>query len=128
MNLSDSNNPSTDEPNPSVLILQNQDGYFLSKSGQWLDGREPAALYRTVHRDEAVNQLFEANSQDYNLRISILSCDINSKKHPLIPDDILPPPLENPESEVISNEIDHTSTNNNEYNSEFSLTSGQHIL
>lgn len=76
-----------------MFILQNQDGYFLSKSGEWLDGREPVALYRTVYKDEAVNQLFETNSQDYNLRINIISCEANPKKIPIIADELLPPPL-----------------------------------
>jgi hypothetical protein len=74
-----------------MYILHNQDGYFLTKSGDWSDGRELAPLFKTIHKDEAINQLFEANSKDYNLRLSLLECEINSKKMPLIPDDKLPP-------------------------------------
>lgn len=75
-----------------MFILQNQDGYFLAKSGNWADGRDPNALFRTLYRDEAVNQLFEANSKDYNLRITILSCEMNPKKVPIIEKALLPPP------------------------------------
>lgn len=79
-----------------MYILHNQDGYFLTKSGEWSDGRELPPLFKTIHKDEAINQLFEANSKDYNLRISLLECEINSKKMPLIPDEKLPPVLEKP--------------------------------
>ncbi len=79
-----------------MYILHNQDGYFLTKSGDWADGREVGALYKTIHKDEAINQLFEVNSKDYNLRISLLECEVNSKKLPLIPNDKLPPILEEP--------------------------------
>jgi len=79
-----------------MYILHNQDGYFLTKSGDWADGRELATLYKTIHKDEAINQLFEVNSKDYNLRISLLECEVNSKKQPLIPADKLPPAAEEP--------------------------------
>lgn len=94
-----------------MFILQNQDGYFLSKSGDWLDGREPSALFRTELKDEAVNQLFETNSQDYSLRITILECESSSKKHPIIPVEQLPPPLSNSSDEIIS-DIEMSPVNN----------------
>jgi len=74
-----------------MFILQNQDGYFLSKSGDWVDGREPNTLFRTLFKDEALNQLFESNSQDHSLRITIFTCEANTKKQPVIPEDQLPP-------------------------------------
>ncbi|MFT7491427.1 MAG: hypothetical protein ACI80S_001018 [Pseudohongiellaceae bacterium] len=76
-----------------MYILHNQDGYFLTKSGDWSDGRELPPLFKTMHKDEAINQLFETNSKDYKLRLSLLECEINSKKMPLIPDEKLPPVL-----------------------------------
>lgn len=98
-----------------MYILHNQDGYFLTKSGDWSDGRELAPLFKTIHKDEAMNQLFEANSKDYNLRISILECEINSKKMPLIPDDKLPPVLEKllDESDLFENKISNITEQNN---------------
>ena len=77
-----------------MYILHNQDGYFLTKSGDWVDGRELAPIFKTIHKDEAINQLFEVNSKDHNLRISLLECEVNSKNMPLIPTDKLPPALE----------------------------------
>ncbi|MDO3388685.1 hypothetical protein QWI17_22755 [Gilvimarinus sp. SDUM040013] len=76
-----------------VFIIQNQDKLFLSKQRAWVDGREPAGLYRTPHRDEAVNEKFEVNAKDYSQRVSLVSCALNERGVPLIDPDILPPPL-----------------------------------
>ena len=76
-----------------MYILQNQEGYFLAKSGQWTDGREPSQLFRTAHQDEAANQLFEVNSRDYSLRIKMVNCETNPKGIPIIAEEQLPPPL-----------------------------------
>lgn len=86
-----------------MYIIRNQDGYFLakpglSKCGEWADGREPSYLFRTQYRDEATNQLFETNSKDFSLRLSVVECDTNSKGLPIIPDELLPPPLPIPET------------------------------
>lgn len=97
-----------------MFILQNQDGYFLSKSGDWADGREPNALFRTNHKDEALNQLFESNSQDYSLRITIFECEASSKKQPIIPEDQLPPA----KLEDIEVEKEHNDTREDTLNSE----------
>ncbi len=72
-------------------ILQNQDHYFFGKDKSWVDGRDNNALFKTAHKDEALNQLFEANSRDVTLRIQVIACDIDPKGRPLVPDDILPP-------------------------------------
>jgi hypothetical protein len=74
-----------------MYVIQNQHDYFLAKNGEWLDGREPTQLYKTNHKDEALNQMFEANSRDYSLRLQLLDCEINAKKQPIIPEDKLPP-------------------------------------
>jgi hypothetical protein len=97
-----------------MYILHNQDGYFLTKSGDWSDGRELPPLFKTIHRDEAVNQLFETNSKDYNLRISLLECEINSKNMPLIPDEKLPSVLQKPvdSNNLFDNDIFKTEASN----------------
>jgi hypothetical protein len=82
----------------TLYILQNQHGYFLKKSTtnklkEWTDGREPQLLFRTIHKDEALNMLVETNSQAVDLRISIKEYPSNPKKHPVIPTEELPPPL-----------------------------------
>jgi hypothetical protein len=76
-----------------VLILQNQAKLFLGKQNQWLDGRDLALLYKTEHKDEAVNQVFEASSKDYTQRIKIISCPVNEKGLPIIDPEIMPEPI-----------------------------------
>ncbi len=75
----------------TIFLLQNQHKSFLNKQGEWCDGREAASLYRTVHRDEALNQMIEVNSRDYTLRIKILECETNDRGLPLLKDEDLPP-------------------------------------
>ena len=58
-----------------LYILQNQDKYFLSKHGEWVDGTDLKELFKTPYRDVAVNQLFEVNAHDHTQRIQILDLD-----------------------------------------------------
>ena len=88
----------------NLFLIHNQDGYFLGKSGDWLDGREPTQLFRTQHKDEAVNQLFEANSPNVEWRLSILECPAKSRLIPDIPEEKMPPPLLKPNKEEASEE------------------------
>ncbi|MCV6622516.1 MAG: hypothetical protein OIF51_12280 [Cellvibrionaceae bacterium] len=84
-----------------VFILQNQDGYFLSKQKEWVDGRDASVLYRSPHRDEALNQMVEVNSKDYTQRISIVDCQLSEKRHPILDPDSLPEPkIELPEEQI----------------------------
>ncbi|WP_020207498.1 hypothetical protein [Gilvimarinus chinensis] len=76
-----------------VYIIQNQDKLFLGKQRTWLDGRDPAALYRSPHKDEAVNEKFEINAKDYTQRVKLVACGLNERGQPAIDPDILPPPL-----------------------------------
>lgn len=78
---------------PEVYILQNQDNLFLGKKRTWLDGRELTALYRTLNKDEAINEMCETNSKDYTQRIHLVPCSIDAKKLPVIDPDIMPEPL-----------------------------------
>jgi len=110
-----------------MFILQNQDGYFLSKSGDWVDGREPNTLFRTLHKDEALNQLFESNSQDYSLRITIFDCEANSKKQPIIPEEQLPPPkLDNSESENNNDDTRADAVNSENFKEESLFANSNH--
>lgn len=76
-----------------VFVLQNQNQLFLSKQNEWVDGREPQSLFKCAHKDEALNQLIEVNSKDYQQRIKIVSCPANPKGVPELAEDILPPPI-----------------------------------
>lgn len=91
-----------------VYIIQNQDKLFLSKQRTWVDGREPAGLYRTAHRDEAINEKFEVNAKDYSQRVALVSCTLNERGVPMIDPEILPPPLPKAKDEA-SLTLDFTS-------------------
>ncbi len=75
----------------TIFLLQNQYKLLLNKHGEWCDGREASTLYRSVHHDEALNQMVEANSRDYTLRLKILECETNDRGIPLLKDEDLPP-------------------------------------
>lgn len=76
-----------------LFILQNQDKLFLGRQNNWLDGRDLAALYKTAHKDEAINQMVEASAKDYRQRIKMLSCSANEKGLPVIAPELMPEPL-----------------------------------
>ncbi|BFM13973.1 hypothetical protein R50073_01560 [Maricurvus nonylphenolicus] len=83
-----------------VFVLQNQLKQFLTKSGEWSDGRDANSLYRSEHKDEAINQQFEVSSKDYTLRISLLKCTLNDRRNPIIPEEHLPEPMAMPDVEA----------------------------
>lgn len=74
-----------------LFILQNQDQLFLGKQKDWLDGRDLGSLFKTAHKDEAINQMFEVGSKDYTQRVKVLSCTANEKGLPIIDPELLPP-------------------------------------
>ncbi|WP_341936661.1 hypothetical protein [Marinimicrobium sp. C2-29] len=67
-----------------LYILQNQEGLFLGKQKDWLDGRDRGALYKTPHRDEAVNLKVEVSAKDFEQRITIHSCQTDERGLPVI--------------------------------------------
>lgn len=77
----------------TTFILQNQDLLFYGKNKEWVDGYDANALYKTPHKDEAVNQMFEITSKDYKQRVKVLTCDLNDKGLPVIDSAIMPAPL-----------------------------------
>jgi hypothetical protein len=86
----------------TLYTLHNQRGYFLQKKSAdkiskashiWGDAQELSKVFRTTHKDEAINMMFEAGSQDVELRISIKEYPANTKGLPTIPADDLPAPL-----------------------------------
>lgn len=75
-----------------VYVLTNQQQQFLSKSNEWIDGREAGKLFRSEHKDVAINQMFEANTRDVSLRIELLQCELNGKGQPQVPAEALGDP------------------------------------
>ncbi len=76
------------------FILQNQHKLFLGKQSTWVDGRDPGALYKTAHKDEAINQKVEASAKDFTQRVQLLACGLNEKGQPLLLPEWLPEPMQ----------------------------------
>ncbi len=76
-----------------TFILQNQDNLFFGKNKDWVDGYDANAVYKTLHKDEAVNQMFEITSKDYKQRVKVISCELDEKALPIIDSEIMPAPL-----------------------------------
>lgn len=76
-----------------TFILQNQDNHFFGKNKEWLDGYDANSLYKTIHKDEAINQMVEISSKDYKQRVKIIACNLDEKGLPLIALEIMPAPL-----------------------------------
>jgi len=55
----------------TLYTLRNQHRQWLDKSLNWVDHCPPGQLFKTPHRDVAVNQLVELNSRDISLRGAI---------------------------------------------------------
>lgn len=76
-----------------TFILQNQDKHFFGKNKEWVDGYDTNALFKTIHKDEAINQMVEISSKDYKQRVKVIACDLDEKGLPIIKSDIMPAPL-----------------------------------
>ena len=69
-----------------VFVVCNQYGQFLGKQSQWLDESEPSAVWRSPHRDVALNYLIENSARDIEQRLTLLQCPLNEKDIPLLGD------------------------------------------
>lgn len=69
----------------TIFILQNQHQQYLEKSLEWNNEAAANQLFKTPHKDVALNQLMELNSKDILLRASVISCELNSAGNPVLP-------------------------------------------
>jgi len=69
----------------SVFLLQNQQRQFLDKDKEWVTGNDAKTFFFSPHYDVALNQLIEINSKDHSLRGAVISCELDSKGHPELP-------------------------------------------
>lgn len=76
-----------------VFILQNQDKLFFGKNKEWVDGYDANALYKTLHKDEAINQMVEITAKNYQQRVKVIACNVDEKALPMIDSEIMPAPL-----------------------------------
>lgn len=66
----------------SLFIIQNSRGEFLEKNMEWSAGIDANALFKTPHKDVALNQLVELNSKDFTLRAQVIPCETDEKGRP----------------------------------------------
>lgn len=68
----------------TVFVIKNQLGLYLTKQQEWANGADNQSLFRTQHRDEAINTVFEVSSRDIYLRAEALDCELDAKGHPIV--------------------------------------------
>ena len=54
-------------------LLKNQHNQFLDRSGTWVDSQTESSLFKTIHKDEAINQKVELIVKNPELRIFVES-------------------------------------------------------
>jgi len=69
----------------TIYILQMSDGRFLNKGLDWTATNHHRDLFRSEHRDIALNKLIELNAKDIDLRAKVVSCELDAKGKPLLP-------------------------------------------
>lgn len=67
-----------------LFILRDAVGNLLTKDLSWASDCAVTELFRTPHKDVALNQLLEINAGDVELRAQIVACDADSKNRPII--------------------------------------------
>lgn len=67
-----------------VFIVRNQQGLYLSKQREWISGSDAQHLYRTAHKDDAINTVFEVSSKDVHVRATAVACALNDKGQPQV--------------------------------------------
>jgi hypothetical protein len=64
-----------------VYIIRNQHHLYLNKQGEWVDGSDSHCLFRTAHRDEALNMKVELSVRDPQLRLALVAGALDEKGH-----------------------------------------------
>lgn len=78
----------------TVFVIRNQNGHYLGRHGEWLDGSHVPALFRSEHRDVAVNELVEVNLRDFDLRGEIIGYEVGESGYPVV--EVLNPVVDTP--------------------------------
>lgn len=71
-----------------LYIIKDQHNRILDKQSGWAGHKKNSLFFRSPHYDEALNKLVELSSHDIKLRGSVISCDTDKNKHPILPEDI----------------------------------------
>lgn len=73
----------------SVFIIQNDQGQFLDKHKEWTTADDAEHVFKSPHKDLAVNQLFETTSKDLGTRAKVVEAQADTRGLPIVSD--LPP-------------------------------------
>jgi hypothetical protein len=92
-----------------VYVIRNQQGHYWGKSKQWVDGSDSRAVMRAKHRDEAVNNLFELSSKDFELRGEVVAAEVNERGEPIIEPSQIPLPMEPEADQPVQAQASETS-------------------
>ena len=90
------------------FILKNQDGRYLGRCGEWVDGSDSSRVAQYNHRDEASNTVFELSSKDFGLRAEILEVRLEDSKLPKL--EVSPVPLtrfDKTDDEIVEPEVEN---------------------
>lgn len=60
-----------------VYLLKNQKDEFLDRSGDWVKSGDEKTLFKTIHKDEAINQRVEYTVKNPEMRIFIETAAVN---------------------------------------------------
>ena len=66
----------------TVYIIQSEAGKFLDKDLAWVAAADANSLFRTPHKDVALNQLIEINTRDISLRARVVTCQTDDRGRP----------------------------------------------
>lgn len=80
----------------TVFAIKNQHGLYLNKHQEWVDSHDSQSLFRTTHKDEAINTVFEMSSRDIYVRAEVIACAVDEKGN-LLADAIAAEPVIAPE-------------------------------
>lgn len=64
----------------TAYVVRNQLGQYLTKKAEWCSGRDASIVFCKPHFDEALNQLFEINTKDIELRGKVVEIEVDDKK------------------------------------------------
>lgn len=62
-----------------VYLLKNQHNHYLDRAGEWVHPDSGKTLFRTVYKDEAINQKVEHTVKDPELRLMVTEASLGDK-------------------------------------------------
>lgn len=98
---------------PQQFLLKNQYGQFLLKSGEWNTPKQHLkSLQMTPHKDEAINTKIEITVKSPDVRVEIVSADIDERRMPIMTDALLAAKQPLPQAEPEEFSLSQSATQN----------------